>query len=95
MKPRFRKNPDGTFTRISDEDVHRAEVHEQKARNHLTAAAQLRGEEPQEPAPEGPPMPDVKTTTRETYPPKYPPGKSPEELARFARACETRNRSLS
>jgi len=94
QKPRFRKNPDGTFTRISDEDAHRAEVHEQKARNHLTAAAQLRGEEPE--APEGPPMPDVKTTTPKTYQPERPkPGRSKAEIDAFVRACESRNRSLN
>jgi hypothetical protein len=46
MKPRFRKTADGRFVKLTEEDIHRAKTHELKARNHLTAAAQILGEEP-------------------------------------------------
>ena len=72
------------------DDKHRAEVHRQKARNHLIAAAQLLGEEPEEvPVVD---VPVVQTTTRETYPPK--PAQSREEIDAFVAACARRNSRL-
>jgi hypothetical protein len=75
MKPRFRKNADGTFVRITDEELHVAEVHIKKARNHEVAAKQLLGEEP------------VKTAAPKPTPPTPTRDESLVNLPGAARIC--------